>query len=250
MAVNETIILYMASGKQYAQLVNWWKYQSLQYAQPSQFPRPDGWLDRVRKTVTKGFIATCNWVTVDGTPLIDTCDMDGNPIATGVKLPVIQQSPNTPITPSSNGHSPESSGSHSPESSPEDTILTKLNINKLKETKTDAAGASGGCDSSLSTEGWQEVMRAYESNIGSFTAISSELVRASTEEHGAIVVVDAIAEAVKQNIRKWSYVDGILKRWKANGRNGETPKPVKPPRVAQKITIWNQYTNQMEDKFI
>ncbi len=133
-----------------------------------------------------------------------------------------------------------------------DVVPLKLKESKRKEieTKTNAAGASGGCDSSLSPEGWQEVMRAYESNIGSFTAISSELVRASTEEHGATVVVDAIAEAVKQNIRKWSYVDGILKRWKANGRNGETPKPVKPPRVAQKITIWNQYTNQMEDKFI
>lgn len=250
MSENETIILYTVAGKQYAQLVNWWKYQSLQYAQPSQFPRPDGWQDRIRKTVTKGFIATCNWVTVDGTPLADTCDMDGNTINTGGKQSPIQRPPTTPSSPSANGHSPESS----PESSPEGTILTKLNrieLNKI-ETKTDAAGAdSDSGDSSLSLSGWQEVMRAYESNIGSFTAMSSELVRASTEEHGATVVVDAITEAVKQNVRKWSYVDGILKRWKANGRNGESPKPVKPPpRQAQKITIFNQYTNQYEEKLL
>ena len=39
---NKTIILYSVDGKQYAQFANWWKYQSLQYAMPSKFPKPDG----------------------------------------------------------------------------------------------------------------------------------------------------------------------------------------------------------------
>ena len=62
---NDTIILYEAEGRQYLQLVNWWRYQSLQYAQPSQYPRPCGWRDRIRKTLTKGVIVTCNWLKVN-----------------------------------------------------------------------------------------------------------------------------------------------------------------------------------------
>lgn len=80
LASNNTIILYEADGKQYAQLVNWWKYQNLQYAQPSQYPRPAAWQDRVRRTVTKGIIATCNWLKVNGEPIEDTCDQDGKPL--------------------------------------------------------------------------------------------------------------------------------------------------------------------------
>ena len=41
-ADNETIKLYEVEGKRYAQLLNWWEYQSLQYAQPSRYPPKDG----------------------------------------------------------------------------------------------------------------------------------------------------------------------------------------------------------------
>jgi len=77
MAANDTIILFDADGRAYLQLTNWWKYQALQYAQPSQCPRPAGWKDRIRRTLTKGLIVTCNWQKVNGEPLEDTCDMDG-----------------------------------------------------------------------------------------------------------------------------------------------------------------------------
>lgn len=147
MVKNGTILVYSADEKQYAQLLNWWKYQSLQYASPSQFPRPEGWKDRIRKTVTKGFIATCNWLTVDGTQLEDTCDQDGNPLPKKISA-----RPPEPSTPSVNGHSPvkqqpvqvktshqsashspESSPDYSPESSPEPT--TKLNRIELNRTE-------------------------------------------------------------------------------------------------------------------
>lgn len=145
MIKNGTIISYTVDEKQYVQLCNWWKYQSLQYAAPSQFPRPDGWKDRIRKTVTKGFIATCNWQTVDGTQLEDTCDQDGNPLP---KQPMPKGPPTTPPSGQSpnglkpnqvvdnakdNGHSPESPGGHSPESSPERTIeLNRIELNRTE----------------------------------------------------------------------------------------------------------------------
>ena len=78
---NNTIILYKDSeGEQFAQLVNWWDYQSLQYAQPSSFPKPEGWADRIRYTFTKGQILTCNWLLTDGTKVVNTCDESGVPL--------------------------------------------------------------------------------------------------------------------------------------------------------------------------
>lgn len=61
---NGTILVYVADGKQYAQFKNWWEYQSLQFAHPSNYPKPAGWVDRVRYTSGKGqgMILTCNWV--------------------------------------------------------------------------------------------------------------------------------------------------------------------------------------------
>lgn len=76
-ATNETILLYQVEGKDYYQIINWWSYQSHQYAMPSQYPKPPGWKDRIRKTLTKGVIITCNWITTDGKPSPDTCDEQG-----------------------------------------------------------------------------------------------------------------------------------------------------------------------------
>lgn len=74
---NETVLIYSVDGKDYYQFVNWWTYQSHQYAMPSQFPKPLGWSDRIRKSITKGHIVTCNWITSDGTRSPDTCDEQG-----------------------------------------------------------------------------------------------------------------------------------------------------------------------------
>ena len=44
----DSIHLYSVEGKAYLQIVNWWKYQSPQWAYPSSIPAPDGWHDRLR----------------------------------------------------------------------------------------------------------------------------------------------------------------------------------------------------------
>jgi hypothetical protein len=77
---NGTIKLYAVDGKDYYQMCNWWEYQAHQYAMPSDYPKPDGWNDRIRKTFTKGQIVTCNWILSNGTRSPDTCDEQGRPI--------------------------------------------------------------------------------------------------------------------------------------------------------------------------
>ena len=74
---NGTIKLYEVGSKSYYQLLRWWDFQSLSFAQPSQWPRPDGWADRVRINAGKTRIVTCNWITSSGSRLPDTCDQDG-----------------------------------------------------------------------------------------------------------------------------------------------------------------------------
>lgn len=114
-------------------------------------------------------------------------------------------------------------------------------------TDGDETSSGGSVPPPKKPDGWQSVVNAYESNIGVFTQLSSEMVQAAVVEYGPLLVVDAIKESVRQNVRKWSYVDGVLRRWNANGRDSPKPKEAerKPP---QTITIFNQYTNQYEER--
>lgn len=258
MAKNGTILVYTVDEKQYAQLLNWWKYQSLQYASPSQFPRPDGWKDRIRKTVTKGFIATCNWITVDGTQLDDTCDQDGNPLP---KKTIAR--PPEPSTPSINGHSPvkqqpvqvktnppsashsgESSPDYSPESSPEPTTkLNRIELNRTTttgareaepESETQSGGSGGGLPKHRNRQTDQDYARLctkFENEgFGTLTQIMGEEINTLLNEFPVDWIDEAMTVAVQANKRQLRYVRGILVKWRADGRsdkkqaqNGQAP---------------------------
>lgn len=241
MAQNETIILYVVNGKQYAQLVNWWKYQSLQYAQPSQYPRPDGWLDRIRKTVTKGFIATCNWYTVEGVKLADTCDMDGNPLNgnnTKPNRPAPQKPPTAPApvnatapvyvngdSPAQSLHdSPDHSGESSGEQSPEGTI--EYNINKINITSSYAhAPACEVNDEPLLAAALPDVekrkafIKSYEH---SWAMLLTPYTAEKLDDWVGRVPIEAWEFALHEcaDSRKtgnWKYLESILRRVEAEG---------------------------------
>ena len=130
----------------------------------------------------------------------------------------------------------------------------KKDIKEIEIKNTTSSSGDGSFETEQKTNNeiddseWQSVIEAYESNIGVFTAMSSEMVRSAFDDYGAVLVVDAIKAAVSQNVRKWSYVDGILKRWKADGRKAQ--KPTKVEEKQKTIVIFNQYTNQREVKVI
>lgn len=58
-----------------------------------------------------------------------------------------------------------------------------------------------------------EVCAAYESEIGTFTAMSAEELESLYDEHGKEWVIDAIRVAVTQNARRLSYVKSVLANW-------------------------------------
>ncbi len=58
----DRMVRYEGGGKRLIQLVNWWDHQPLQWAVPSKFEPPSGWVDRVR-TCIKGQYVVSNWST-------------------------------------------------------------------------------------------------------------------------------------------------------------------------------------------
>jgi hypothetical protein len=86
MVTNETILLYQANGRDYVQFNNWWVYQSLTFARPSDYPPPEGWEDRICLNGKSNIPLTRNWTKVDGTRVKDTCDAMGKPLPFVVEI--------------------------------------------------------------------------------------------------------------------------------------------------------------------
>jgi hypothetical protein len=65
------IELYKANGKSALQLLNWWKYQSPQWAYPSKIDAPENWTDRLRFRKDNK-LHTLNWETPGGKAVADS----------------------------------------------------------------------------------------------------------------------------------------------------------------------------------
>jgi DnaD/phage-associated family protein len=192
-ATNETILLYQVDGKDYYQIINWWSYQSHQYAMPSQYPKPDGWKDRIRKTLTKGVIITCNWITTDGKPSPDTCDEQGLAIQVNNQVNVKVND----------------------QVKVQDYVKDK---DKDYDKDPDFAAAVAAWHS-----GGQMLSKTIADDIG--------LAIDDWRERGYPgYVADAITEAARQGKLNWKYVEAILKRCAlenvapTKGKNGSDPK--------------------------
>ena len=119
----------------------------------------------------------------------------------------------------SNAHTDVDSSTHTDVDSNADSIYTKTTA-EITSENTIINGDNG----SFRTVTLAEVNLAYENNIGPFTAILGEKVADAYDEFGGQWILDAIAIACTQNVRKWAYIDGILRRWAVSGK-GDKLKP-------------------------
>lgn len=219
-ASNGTILLYTVEGKQYAQLTKWWEYQSLQYAAPSDYPPPPNWKDRIRRTATKGFIATYNWTLTSGVTVEDTCDCHGKLIPPKPTVNAKQTPTSTPPI-NGNGRSPVSAPLDSPEPTPEPTIelnLKELNLTHVEveaERATPPAAAAPNADVARLWAKWDANMP------GAKTHVIVDSVNALLDDYSIAEIEEAITIACKRNKRYLSYVEGIL----ARGAFSDPPKP-------------------------
>jgi len=67
-----------------------------------------------------------------------------------------------------------------------------------------------------------DIFTLYEQNIGMLTPMIADELREAEKVYPEVWLRDAIKEATKQNIHKWSYVSAILERWAAEGRSDGT----------------------------
>lgn len=84
---------------------------------------------------------------------------------------------------------------------------------------------------------WPAVAAIYENEIGLFTAMTAELVQDDFDEYGGQWLVDAIREAVKSNVRRWTYVQGILRRWRIEGRGTLPNEAQSPAEVVELVSL-------------
>ena len=112
----------------------------------------------------------------------------------------------------SNAHRQVDLNAHTDMDSNVDCIYTKTTAENTAENTTKTSG-----DSSDSVT-LAEVNTAYQNNIGLFTQVLAEKVADAYDEFGGQWIIDAIGIACTQNVRKWAYIDGILKKWAVTGK--------------------------------
>jgi DnaD/phage-associated family protein len=63
------------------------------------------------------------------------------------------------------------------------------------------------------------IYNLYEENIGPLTPMIAETLREAEDTYPQHWIEEAVRIAVENNVRRWSYVDAILKRWQEGGRD-------------------------------
>jgi DNA replication protein len=63
------------------------------------------------------------------------------------------------------------------------------------------------------------IFRLYEEHLGPLTPMIAETLRDAEQTYPLDWLEDAIRIAVENNVRRWRYVDAILRSWKEKGRD-------------------------------
>ncbi|MBM3136953.1 MAG: DnaD domain protein [Chloroflexi bacterium] len=64
------------------------------------------------------------------------------------------------------------------------------------------------------------IFQLYEENIGPLTPLIADMLKDAQNSYPIEWIDEAIQIAVKNNVRRWKYVESILNRWQEEGRNG------------------------------
>ena len=88
---------------------------------------------------------------------------------------------------------------------------TNTNTDTSTATVTDIP-STAAADSSLA-----EIVQHFQEVIGEFPRSALDKLRRWREVYPVEIIQAAIDEAAENNVRKWRYVDGILKGWQADG---------------------------------
>lgn len=96
-----------------------------------------------------------------------------------------------------------------------ENVPTDKEIEKDKEIENRERVRDNG--STAVDAGLSEIIRSFEDNIGSFPPAASDALMGWRELFTDDLILLAIKKAALAGIRKWNYVNGILKAWKNEG---------------------------------
>jgi DnaD/phage-associated family protein len=65
------------------------------------------------------------------------------------------------------------------------------------------------------------IFKLYEQNIGPLTPIIAEYLKEAEKEYPLDWIDEAFRIAVANNVRKWKYIQAILRSWKERGKDDE-----------------------------
>lgn len=68
------------------------------------------------------------------------------------------------------------------------------------------------------------IFRLYEENIGPLSPIIADILKDAETNYPFQWIREAFQIAVENNVRKWRYIEAILKSWQEGGRDGASRK--------------------------
>jgi DnaD/phage-associated family protein len=74
------------------------------------------------------------------------------------------------------------------------------------------------------------IFRLYEENIGPLTPMIADMLREAEQAYRPEWIEEAIRIAVQNNVRRWKYVDAILRSWQEEGRDGANRRDAEKDR--------------------
>jgi len=110
---------------------------------------------------------------------------------------------------------------------------SELNTHTQNQTGAKTETGGSGVDDDETDPDYGVLCTAYEKNLGMLSPMVADTLRDDLKQYGLQNCIDAISAALKNNVRKWAYVQGILKRWATEGK---TDKPRAPTVKTQKYT--------------
>lgn len=63
------------------------------------------------------------------------------------------------------------------------------------------------------------IFKLYEENIGPLTPLIADTLKEAEKEYPSNWISEAMAIAVQNNVRKWKYIEAILRSWQDGGRD-------------------------------
>lgn len=85
------------------------------------------------------------------------------------------------------------------------------------------------------------IFAAYEKNIGPLTPILADELRDAEALYPEDWIFDAFKIAVNKNVRKWNYIEAILRSWKEKGRDERNQRTAKEDRELDSEGEFGEY---------